>query len=254
VIQLHEAQFNALIASFLWPFVRILALLSAAPILGNASVPVRAKIGLAALFAFLIAPTLPSSAALSIDSAQGFATLLEQILIGVTMGLTLTVIFAAVALAGEVIGMQMGLNFAGFFDPQSQSQGTPLGSWLTLMTMLAFLSVNGHLMILHALGESFRVFPIGGHGITASDWHRIALIGGEMFRIGVYAALPVIGAMLVCNLGIGVLARIAPQLNMLSISFAVTILVGLLVFLSALPFVAAYLQGAVIQGVDLFIK
>jgi flagellar biosynthetic protein FliR len=254
VIEIHQAQLEALIASFFWPFVRILALMSAAPILGHVSVPMRVKIGLSALFAVLIAPTLPDSAAISVGSAQGAVTLIEQVLIGVSMGLVLTVIFAAVALAGEVIGMQMGLNFAGYFDPQSQEQTTPLGSWLTLLTMLTFLAVNGHLMILQALGESFSVFPIGGGGLSATDWHRIALIGGEMFRIGVYAALPVIGAMLVCNIGMGVLARIAPQLNVLAISFSITLLVGLLVFMSGVPYIAAYLQEEVVRSVGLFLR
>lgn len=254
MIVFHEAQLGGLIASFFWPFVRILALLSAAPILGHISVPVRVKIGLSALCAFLLAPTLPDSSFIAIGSAAGLATLLEQVLIGIAMGLTLTVIFAAVALAGELMGMQMGLNFAGFFDPQTQTQSTPISSWLTMLTMLAFLSVNGHLMILQALGDSFRVFPIGGHGLAAADWHRIALVGGEMFRIGVYAALPIIAAMLVCNLGIGVLARIAPQLNVLALSFSVTLLVGLLVCFSALPYIAGYLQGAVVNGVSLFLR
>jgi flagellar biosynthetic protein FliR len=217
-------------------------------------VPVRVKIGLSALFALLLAPTLPDTSAIPIDSPRGFQTLLEQILIGAGMGLAMTVIFGAVALAGEIIGMQMGLNFAGFFDPQTQSQSTPLGSWLTLLTMLAFLSANGHLMILQALGDSFKVFPVGDSGLSASDWHRMALIGAQMFEIGVYAALPIIGAMLVCNLGIGVLARIAPQLNVLAVSFSITILVGTLVFLSALPFITTFLENSVIRGVTQFVR
>jgi len=254
VIELHEAQLGALVASFFYPFVRILALMSSAPILGHASVPVRVKIGLSALIALLLAPTLPDSSHVSIASASGLGMLLEQVLIGAGMGVAITIIFAAVSLAGEVIGMQMGLNFAGFFDPQTQNQSTPLGSWLTLLTMLTFLAANGHLMMLQALGDSFTVFPIGGSGPSTADWHRMALIGAEMFRVGVYAALPIIGAMLVCNLAIGVLARIAPQLNVLAVSFSITILVGALVFLAALPFITEYLQGAVIQGVTLFVR
>ncbi len=251
MIQLHEHALQAVIAGFFWPFVRILAFITSAPILSGPAVPQRVKIGLAALLAFLVAPTLPGEALIGLDSPQGLATLIAQIILGLAMGMTINVVFAAVQFSGEIAGMQMGLNFAGFFDPQTQSEGTPVGSWLGVVVTLAFLSINGHLMMIDAIGESFRVFPIGAQILPGSEWQRLSLAAGQMFSIGVHAALPIIAAMLICNLGIGVLARIAPQLNVLSISFSVTLLVGILILLAALPFTVQYLNGTLVWAVRL---
>lgn len=239
------------LAAFFWPLVRILALVATMPVLGHRNVPARVKVALAVAATVVIAPTLPPSANPSLMSAMGVLTVIQQVLVGVAMGFTLRVIFAAVELAGELMGLQMGLSFAGFFDPQSASQGTPIGAWLGVVATLIFLSINGHLMVLYALGESFRIVPIGPESFGAADWRRIAMLGTELFRIGVYAALPVVAAMLVCNVALGVLARVAPQLNLLAVSFSITLLVGFTVLYLALPVIGAFLTTALERGVSM---
>ncbi len=254
MLALDDQALRTLLGAFFWPFIRILAFIGSAPVFAGSNVPQRLKIGLAALIALLIAPGLPDTSRLALDSANGMATLFSQVLLGLAMGMILRVIFAGVELAGEIAGMQMGMNFAGFFDPQTHSEGTPVGSWLGVVITLAFLSLNGHLMMIHAIAESFKVFPIGSGLIPNAEWHRLSLAGGEMFAIGVYAALPVMATMLVCNLAIGVLARIAPQLNVLSISFPVTMLAGMLMLLSSLPVTMDYLNRALIRAVELIAR
>jgi flagellar biosynthetic protein FliR len=254
MIALDDQTLRALIGGFFWPFIRILAFVGSAPVFAGSNVPQRLKIGLAALIALLVAPTLPDTSRLALDSANGVATLFSQVLLGLAMGMILRVIFAGIELAGEIAGMQMGMNFAGFFDPTTHAEGTPVGSWLGLIATLAFLSINGHLMMVHAIAESFRVFPIGSGLVPTAEWHRLSQAGGEMFAIGVYAALPVMATMLVCNLAIGVLARIAPQLNVLSISFPVTMLAGMLMLLSSLPVTIEYLDRAMVRAVELIAR
>ncbi|MEO7403361.1 MAG: flagellar biosynthetic protein FliR [Burkholderiales bacterium] len=253
MLNFSSVQLDTWIAGFLWPFIRILALISSAPVIGHRGVPMRVKVGLAALMAMLIAPTIQNGDQFSIGSSAGFILVLQQVLIGVAMGFTLRIIFAAVELAGEVIGTQMGLNFAGFFDPQSSQQGTPIGAWLGLLITLIFLAMNGHLMLLASINESFRIVPIAPDAGLVGDWRKLALIGSELFRIGLYASLPVIAAMLTCNIALGVLARVAPQLNVLAVGFSITILVGFLVLYLSLPVIGVFLQGSIERGMGLML-
>lgn len=237
------------LAAILWPLIRMLAVVATMPVLGHRSVPARVKVGLALAATLVIAPTLPATTVPSLFSPLGAVTAAQQVLVGVSIGFTLRIVFAAIELAGELMGLQMGLSFSGFFDPATATQGTPVGAWLGVIATLVFLGMNGHLMVLHALGESFRVVPIGPESLGGADWRRLALLGTELFRIGVYAALPVVAAMLVCNLGLGVLGRVAPQLNLLAVGFSVTLLVGFSVLYLALPVIGAFLQNALERGI-----
>ena len=121
-------------------------------------------------------------------------------------------------LPGDLIGLQMGLSFASFVDPQNNTQSPILGSLLNIMASLLFLSMNGHLMILEAITNSFHALPIGqaGFGINALPVNAMQLLswGGEIFQTGLHLALPLLATMLVLNLAVGVLARAAPQLSL----------------------------------------
>lgn len=244
MIEVSGAQIEQWLAAFFYPLVRILALVASAPILGHMGVPLRVKVGLGLLIALTIAPTLPVPA-YTLASPAGVLLIASQMLIGIAMGFALRLIIAAIELAGELIGTQMGLNFAGFFDPQTASQGTPIGSWLGLIATLLLLCTNGHLIIIDALADSFRVIPIQPGAVALTDWKKLILLGSELFRIGLYVALPVLGAMLVCNIGLGVLTRVAPQLNVIAIGFPITLLVGFSMLMIALPFIVAYLEATI---------
>lgn len=251
MITVSAQQLDFWLASFFWPFVRILAVVGTAPVLGHRNVPARLKVGLAIAITILIAPTLPETRSYSLASATGILVIAQQVLVGIAMGFTLRVIFAAFELAGEIMGLQMGLSFAGFFDPQSASQGTPIGAWLGLLATLIFLGMNGHLMVLWSLGESFRLVPIGPESFGTADWRRLALLGVELFRIGVYAAMPVVAAMLVCNLVLGLLGRVAPQLNILAVGFSATIFVGFTVLYLSLPVISAFMHMALERAIGM---
>lgn len=252
MLQVTTQQLELWLAAFLLPLVRILAFVATAPIFGHMSVPVRAKVGLAFIATIAIAPTLPQPA-YTLASGEGVQLIIEQFLIGVAMGVSLQLVVAAIQLAGELIGVQMGFNFAGFFDPQTASQGTPIGAWLGLLALLIFLSINGHLLVLDALADSFRTMPMSPDAVRLTEWRRLALLGSELFRIGLYIALPVLGAMLVCNIALGLLARVAPQLNLLAIGFPVTLLVGFTILLSALPFILQYIESVLGRAVSMSI-
>lgn len=213
--------------AFVWPFVRLLALISVAPVLGHASIPARVKIGLAAFAALAIAPSLPAAPANAFENWNAVTLLVAQIGIGFALAFSLRIIFAAIEMAGDLIGLQMGLSFATFINPQNSDQTPLLGSFLGIVAMLLFLSIDGHLRMLMAVAESFRLFPVGADAASHAPLRDIARLGGELFRLALHLALPVLTALLVCNLALGILTRAAPQINLLSVGFPITLLVGL---------------------------
>ena len=143
MITFTESQLYAWIAPLLWPFLRALAVFSALPIFNRQNVPLRVRIGLAAFIAFAAQPALPAMPVVALDSMLAMAIVAQQVLIGLTIGFAVRVVFAAVEFAGELIGLQMGLNFAGFFDPVTATQGTAVSSLFATLVAWIFIALNG---------------------------------------------------------------------------------------------------------------
>jgi flagellar biosynthetic protein FliR len=245
VISFTSAQLDVWFAAYFWPFVRILALFSSAPLLYHKAIPHRLKIGLAAVVTFVIAPSLPVAA-----GEPGWL-LVQQLLVGLAIGLGLQLIFAAFELAGSLLGLQMGLSFASFIDPQNSHETPLIASFLNLMATLVFLAINGHLMMIAGIAESFRVIPVGGTGVSVASLHALVGLGSEMFRVGLHLALPVLATMLILNLALGVLARAAPQLNIFAVGFPATIIIGLTAFVLIMPMMAPFLENSLQRGLGL---
>ncbi|PTQ77851.1 flagellar biosynthetic protein FliR [Nitrosomonas oligotropha] len=252
MISITTAELNTLLAAFLWPLSRILALVATAPLLGNPSVPVRVKLGLAVMITVLVMPLVEKSLP-QIDPASGvgFAILLQQILIGIAMGLVMRVVFVAVEMAGELIGLQMGLGFAIFFDPQNSGQIDIVGRFLGVIASLAFLAIDGHLIMIALISQSFSTLPIGLEGMTNATFTTLVNWGSEIFKSGLQLSLPVLTALLITNLALGVLTRVAPQLNIFAVGFPLTLSIGLLVMALSMPFYAPILEHLVQDGLNL---
>ena len=238
MLTITTAQLNAWIAALLWPFMRILGLIIAAPLFGNQVVAVRLRVGLALLITVVIAPALPPLPDIAPDSATGMGLFVQQLLIGLVMGFAVRLIFTAVEMAGELIGLQMGLGFAVFFDPQHSAQVPVIGQFLGLIATLFFLAVNGHLLMLSVLADSFRLMPIAATTIDPAFWRDAAGWGSRILYVSLLLSLPVIAALLVTNLALGVLTRAAPQLNIFAFGFPVTLAVGFGALLLSLPLFA----------------
>jgi flagellar biosynthetic protein FliR len=232
-----EAQVAGWMAPLLWPFLRALALFSAMPILGTRMVPVRVRVGLAALIALAMQVTLPPlpESALALDSAQTLPLVAQQVLIGLTLGFAVRLAFAAVEFAGELIGLQMGLNFAGFFDPISAGTSTPSARFFGTTVAWLFIVINGHLVVIAALAQSFVAFPVGPEPFAFLHAWRPERWGSEIFAIGLSIALPLVTMLLFVNLVLGAVSRVAPQINIFSIGFPITLVVGLLGLVATLP-------------------
>jgi flagellar biosynthesis protein FliR len=254
MITVSAPELDAWLAGFFYPFVRIAALATSAPLFSHRSIPRPTRIGLSVLIAILVAPTLPPVPFVSPFSAPGVLLILQQLLIGVAIGFTMQIVFAAVELAGELIGLQMGLSFATFINADAD-QVPIVGSFLAVTMMLVFLALNGHLLLIAGLVDTFASFPLDGvRGLAAFDARALVLAARELFTLGVTLALPVIAAMLLANLALGVLTRTAPQLNLFAVGFPVTLATGLAMLSLALPFLVPAMEQAVMRGLALLLR
>ncbi|MDP1902207.1 MAG: flagellar biosynthetic protein FliR [Rubrivivax sp.] len=230
-----EAQVLAWVTPLLWPFLRALALLSALPVLGTRTVPMRVRIGLAAFIALAAQASLPAMPAVALDSPLAFMLVLQQVVIGVTLGFAVRLVFAAVEFAGELIGLQMGLNFAGFFDPVSAGTATATSRLFGTTVAWLFIVVNGHLLVIAALAQSFTVFPVAPEPFAFLHQMQPQRWGAEIFSTGLWIALPLVTMLLFVNIVLGVITRVAPQINIFAVGFPVTLGMGLLGLALTLP-------------------
>jgi flagellar biosynthesis protein FliR len=241
---------NTWIAAFLWPLSRILGLIAAAPFFGNLGVPVRVKIGLGVMLSIVIAPTVPVMPATDPMSMAGLLIVIQQMIIGLSMGFAMRIVFAAVEMAGEITGLTMGFGFATFFDPQTRARSSAISQFLSLLALMIFLALNIHLMLLTTLAESFIALPISALPIGGSGFHQIANWGGLIFSSGVQLALPLIAALLITNISLGILTRAAPQLNLFGIGFPITLGAGFIVLGLVLPYLATPLERLFQEGIE----
>ncbi|OWQ48555.1 flagellar biosynthetic protein FliR [Roseateles noduli] len=236
MLTFSEAQLLAWISPILWPFIRTLALFAGMPVFSQRQVPARVRIGLALFIAVAAQPSLPAMPVIPLDSLpQLLAVTGQQLLIGLAMGFAVRVVFAALEFAGELIGLQMGLNFAGFFDPSTGSQGTSTSRFLGSMVAFLFVAINGHLMLINSLVESFQAFPVGEEPFRFLRIAQPQVWGAEIFRMGLWIALPLITMLMFVNLVLGIISRVAPQLNVFSVGFPLTVSIGLVGLVATLP-------------------
>ena len=254
MISITTAEFYALMTAIIWPLSRILALIATAPILGNPSLPVRTKLGLALLITILVAPSLDSLPQVDPSSGEGLLILAQQVIIGSAIGFTMRIIFVAVEAAGELIGLQMGLGFATIVDPQSTSQVPLIGRFLGVIASLAFLAIDGHLIMIALITQSFSTLPIGNTGLSAISFNQIAYWGQEIFLSGLQLSLPVLAALLITNITLGVLSRAAPQLNIFAVGFPLALAVGWLVLAIALPYFTPVLERMIYDGFNMMME
>lgn len=242
-------QLHAWLTAFLWPFMRLSGFFMAAPLLGHSAVPNRVKIGLAALLCIVVAPGLPPLPAAPVWSWAGLGIVVEQTLIGVAMGLALRVMFTVVQAAGEFIGLQMGLAFATFVSPDGANTMI-LSRLFYMITLLMFLAVNGHLIVIDTLATSFQTLPVGTSGLNPNGFEMLVRYGGTIFVSGLLLALPLVAALLIVNLSLGILNRSAPQLTVFSVGFPTSLTLGLFLLLVLMTDFGRFLQGLFSEGLQ----
>jgi flagellar biosynthetic protein FliR len=250
MISISSAALNAWIAGLLWPLSRILGLMVTAPLFNNRTIPARSKIGIGVLLALIVAPAVPAVPAVDPMSLAGLLILAQQMVIGLAMGMAMRIVFAAIEMAGELIGMTMGLGFATFYDPQSAGHSSAISQFLALLMLMFYLAANFHLMLISALVDSFGTMPIGA-GNLGPGMELLVSWGTRIFSAGVQLSLPVVAALLINNIALGVLTRAAPQLNIFGIGFPVAIGVGFIMIALTLPYLASPIERLLQEGINM---
>ncbi|HMD73607.1 MAG TPA: flagellar biosynthetic protein FliR [Steroidobacteraceae bacterium] len=216
---------------FWWPMLRIGGFVATAPQLSSTAVPGRIKIVMTVALVVLIAPLVPQPVGMSIFSGAGFLCAVKELLIGVAIGMMVQLAFEALTLAGQTAAMTMGLGFATLVDPQHGATTTVVGQLFLVFATLIYLAVNGHLVLLGALSNSFQTLPIGAPNIDRNFLWAVASWGASVFETGLLIALPAVIALVIVNLALGVVTRAAPQLNLFGVGFPITMLAGYLILI-----------------------
>ena len=237
-----DAEIGGLLGTYLWPFIRIAALVMVAPIFSSNFVNARSRLLIALAISIVIVPSLPNVApAISPLSGEGLLLVAHQILIGACMGFMLQLLFNAFIIAGQIIAMQMGLGFASMVDPQNGVTVPVISQFYLIFVTLVFISLDGHLILLQVLAESFITLPISPTGLPATSFRDVVSQASWMYASGVLVALPGIGSLMMVNLAFGILSRAAPQISPFSIGFPLSIILGFAIIFVTLPAVSHHL-------------
>lgn len=246
MIELTDEIIAGWVTHFMWPFFRISSFLVIVPVLGARLVPTRIRLGLAFVLTAAIYPILPDMPLIEALDLQAFMIILDQVLIGTTLGFIVFAIMQIFILAGQTISMQMGLGFASMVDPANGVSVAVLSQWYQVLVMLVYLAIDGHLITLAIVVESFQTLPVGAGLFTIDSWRLLADLGAWVFQASLMLALPAVAALLLVNLAFGVMTRAAPQLNVFALGFPVTMLGGLIIiwvsYSAAAPLVQQFLD------------
>ena len=242
----------------LWaaPFLRVSAMLLIAPVFSASGVSVRVRVLLAVLVAALAAPLMPEPPTNNLFSASGLLMAIREVGIGFAIGFVLQLVFGAVVYAGQAVSMTMGLGFAMAVDPQNGVQVPVLSQMYVILATLLFLSLNGHLILIAMVIDSYQLLPANLSGIPVASFGEVAALGGKVFASGISLALPAMAALLMVNVTFGVITRTAPQLNIFAVGFPMTLLGGFFVLFINMPNLIAalsqFLDQALMQAPAVF--
>lgn len=246
-MQFTEAQLSQWLADFFWPLLRIGSMLMAAPIFNIRQIPVRFRLMMAVTITVLVQPVLPAMPVVPVFSADALVISVQQIMIGVALGFLMQMAFQALIWGGQVMAFSMGLGFANMMDPANGVQVPVVAQFWLILAMLAFLMMNGHLVLISAIVETFAVLPVATDGLGRAGIWELLSWASRMFAAGLLMAMPVIISLLLINIGMGVVSRAAPQLNIFAIGFPITLLMGFLLIWVTLPQVMTNFGSLVLE-------
>jgi flagellar biosynthetic protein FliR len=223
-------------------FLRVAAIVFSAPVLDTATIPVLFKAGLAFAVSILLLPVVDALVTVKGLSLMTFVIgVFSEIAIGVTIGLSVKLLFTGIQLAGQIVGFQMGVAMANVVDPASSSQIPILAQLYNLTAMLVFLAINAHHMFFTALVDSYRVLPPLSIHISPQLVDMMMRLAANMFVVAIKVGAPLIAVMLVVSVGLGLVARTVPQMHIFIVAMPLKIVIGLVFMMIVAPYLTAYL-------------
>jgi flagellar biosynthetic protein FliR len=218
------------VQGFFWIFVRVGALFFLLPFFGAKNIPALWKAGLSLVTALILFPVVPPPPAFPRTVLEVLMGISSEILLGFILAIGVKMLFSAVELGGQFMGFQMGFNMASAMDPETGGQSTVISQFLYLFTILIFFSVNGHHMFIRALAASFYKVPPDSFHLNTPVVGALVKVSSDMFVIALKMAAPIMIALFLSHLCLGIVARTVPQVNVLMIGFPLNIFLGMILF------------------------
>ena len=250
LLALTDTQISTWVASFMLPLFRITAVLMTMPIFGTTLVPRRVRLYFAVAITVVVTPGLPPMPPVNALDLSALLMIAEQVIIGALLGFSLQLFFQAFVVAGQIISIQMGMGFASMVDPTNGVSAAVIGQFLTMLVTLLFLGMNGHLVVFEVLTESFTTLPVGS-GMLVNHFWELAGKMGWVLGAAMLLVLPAITALLVVNVAFGIMTRAAPQLNIFSIGFPLTLVLGMVIFWVTLGDILNQYQPLAVEALQL---
>ncbi len=245
-----ELQLLNTMATFVFPLMRISAMFVSMPVLSVHAMPARIRVILSGAIALIVMPVLPPLPQVEMLSYTGIMISVQQVAIGLTTGFILQMVFAAVIFAGQGVAYGMGLGFASMVDPLNGQQVPVISQIYMISTTLLFLSLDGHLLLIKLLVDSFTSLPIGESFDTNDVWTILAW-SERVFSDGLLLSMPVVISLLLVNVVFGVASKSAPQLQIFSVGFPITLMLGVLLIWLTVPDTLALLPDILNDGYNL---
>jgi len=244
------AVFGPYMVAFAMVLARITGLMLIAPFYSAGNIPVMVKMGLVGTLTLVVMiQTGPMPLPGDFNAVRMIGLLVGEVLVGFLMGMVVAVLVSSVHFAGQLIGSQMGMTMANLVDPTTQQQASLVGTVLNAVTLLLFLAFDGHLMLLQALFESWEIVPLNKVWPNAEAiLPELVRVGGRLFEIGLRLALPVVVATTFINIGLAIIARTVPQVNVFQLGFILTMLVGLTMLALSLPGLNVVVKNMLNEG------
>jgi len=232
------------VVAFVLVLMRMAGVFLTAPVFASRNIPVMVKASWILLISFLIFPVVDFKADLLPGSGLPLALgVVRELLIGFCVGLGATLVFTGIQLAGQIVDIQMGLGMVNIIDPITSTQISVMGQYYYLIATLVFLSVDGHHLLLRALADSFTLVPLGQAHFTAALGTKMMAMFSQIFFIAFRVGAPVIGALFITNMALGVVARTVPQMNVFIVGMPLNLAVGFMITALSMSFFVFVLQG-----------
>ena len=229
--------------AFFLIFLRVGAIMMTAPLFGSKNIPVFLKAGLLFSISMVLFPIINLDPIPFLTEVMPFGLgVIGEIILGVTIGLSVRLLFAGIQLAGQLAGFQMGLAIVNVMDPQTSAQVPILAQFNNLIAMMVFLAINAHHWFLRSLMESFRLVPPFNFTLNYSLVEHLMMLGGNMFIIALKIGAPIIATMLITSVALGLIARTVPQMHIFIVAMPLKILIGLLMLSLTAPYLSSFLH------------
>lgn len=228
--------------TFVLVLVRVAGIFTVAPIFGNVNVAPMVRVGIAVCLAFVFLPMARFDAS-NIDFLPFLLIVAKEALIGIVMGFLASLVFTAIQMAGSFIDLQVGFGFANVVDPMMKQHSAVIGQLYNFAATLLFLALNGHHLMIRGLADSFSILPLDSTMQMSSAASGVLQIFIVLFIASLKIGAPVVGAIFLTDVSLGILARTVPQLNVFVVGFPAKLTVGFLAVFAVLPVTLGVMSG-----------